>query len=247
MPEKRPAVPRALARRLLIEAGHRCAIPTCRAHPVELAHISPWSRVRSHAFDNMIALCPNCHTRFDRGDIDQLAMRHYKAALSAPATGTDDQHGAITLQRVQLLDAYRLFHSRIDTWGRSIKSLQRAILYSSSGGSVFGGMDSCEREAGRAREALGALNDAAARPVGNDDIRTCAEWIFEWFVGWAKATFRFELPVSAEEWQEEVDMLLETRMELHESICHALGRTPEEVPLGPAPHDDSEPMKLGRL
>ncbi|MBM0231889.1 HNH endonuclease [Micromonospora sp. STR1_7] len=66
----------------MVEAGHRCAIPTCRQVPVELAHIDPWSKVQEHAFSNIIALCPTCHTRFDRGEIDRKAMLQYKANLA---------------------------------------------------------------------------------------------------------------------------------------------------------------------
>lgn len=65
-----------------MEAGHRCAIPTCRQTPVELAHIEPWNTVKEHTFDNLIALCPTCHTRYDKGDIDRRAMLQYKANLS---------------------------------------------------------------------------------------------------------------------------------------------------------------------
>lgn len=64
-----------------MEAGHRCAIPTCRTVPVELAHIEPYSEVRGHSFENLIALCPTCHTRYDSGDIDRLSMKGYKANL----------------------------------------------------------------------------------------------------------------------------------------------------------------------
>jgi hypothetical protein len=81
-PNRRPAVPASLERELKVEAGHRCAIPACRQVPVELAHIEPWSEVRQHSFENMIALCPTCHTRFDRGDIDRRSMRIYKANLT---------------------------------------------------------------------------------------------------------------------------------------------------------------------
>lgn len=35
VPEDRPAIPAELRRRVLVKAGHRCAIPTCRRHPVE--------------------------------------------------------------------------------------------------------------------------------------------------------------------------------------------------------------------
>ncbi|HKQ08164.1 MAG TPA: HNH endonuclease signature motif containing protein [Blastocatellia bacterium] len=74
--------PRPLERDVLVEAGHRCAIPTCRQIPVEIAHIVPWARVKAHTFDNLIALCPTCHTRYDNGEIDRRAMLQYKANLS---------------------------------------------------------------------------------------------------------------------------------------------------------------------
>ncbi len=80
--ENRPAIPTKMKRAVLVEAGHRCAIPTCRQTPVELAHIVPWSKVKEHTFDNLIALCPTCHTRFDRGDIDKLSIEQYKANLA---------------------------------------------------------------------------------------------------------------------------------------------------------------------
>ena len=80
--DTRPAIPQSLRREVLVEAGHRCAIPTCRQVPIKIAHIVPWSKLRSHQFDNLIALCPTCHTRFDRGDIDRRAMTRYKANLT---------------------------------------------------------------------------------------------------------------------------------------------------------------------
>ncbi|WP_261562884.1 tetratricopeptide repeat protein [Frankia tisae] len=71
-----------MKREVLVEAGHRCAIPTCKATTTEIAHIVPWEKVREHTFENLIALCPNCHTRFDKGDIDRRSMQQYKANLS---------------------------------------------------------------------------------------------------------------------------------------------------------------------
>lgn len=68
---------------MLVEAGHRCAIPTCLASPVVIAHIVPWAKVREHAFPNLIALCPTCHARYDRGEIDRQSMLQYKANLAA--------------------------------------------------------------------------------------------------------------------------------------------------------------------
>ncbi|MFD0363477.1 zinc-ribbon domain-containing protein [Nocardia sp. GCM10030253] len=89
MPDRRPPIPRPLRRALLVEAGHRCAITTCRSTPVDFAHIVPWSRVREHAFDNMIVLCPNCHRRFDQGEIDRESMRQYKRQLAALVSGRE--------------------------------------------------------------------------------------------------------------------------------------------------------------
>ncbi len=80
MPD-RPPIPAELKRRLLVEAGHRCAIPTCRHPTTEIAHIEPFANNPVHEYANLIALCPNCHTRFDRGEIDRKAMRIYKRRL----------------------------------------------------------------------------------------------------------------------------------------------------------------------
>ncbi|WP_165959796.1 HNH endonuclease signature motif containing protein [Nonomuraea longispora] len=70
-----------MERKILIEAGHRCAIPTCRATPVEIAHIDPWAKVLEHRPENLIALCPTCHTRYDRHEIDRQSMLAYKRQL----------------------------------------------------------------------------------------------------------------------------------------------------------------------
>jgi len=67
-----------LERQVLLESGHRCAIHACRQHPVEIAHIIPWSQSRERLAANLIALCPTCHTRYDRREIDRKSMLTYK-------------------------------------------------------------------------------------------------------------------------------------------------------------------------
>ena len=79
--EPRPSIPADLRRRILVEAGHRCAIPTCRHIEVEVHHIVPWANCREHSYDNLIALCPNCHRRADRGGIDRKSLKLYKHNL----------------------------------------------------------------------------------------------------------------------------------------------------------------------
>ena len=78
---ERPSIPTELKRRLLVEAGHRCAIPTCRTFTTEFAHIEPWATVQDHSYENLIVLCPNCHSRFDKGEMDKKSMFMYKDNL----------------------------------------------------------------------------------------------------------------------------------------------------------------------
>ena len=77
----RPNIPADLKRRILMEAGYRCAIPTCRDPETEIVHIDPYSKVKEHRYENLIALCPTCHSRFDKKRIPRKAMVAYKKKL----------------------------------------------------------------------------------------------------------------------------------------------------------------------
>lgn len=79
--DARQPMPADIKRRVLVEAGHRCAIPTCRYIEVDIHHIVPWSQCQAHEYDNLIALCSNCHRRADRGEIDRKSLRLYKFNL----------------------------------------------------------------------------------------------------------------------------------------------------------------------
>jgi hypothetical protein len=83
MTSRRPPLPEPLRRAVLMEAGHRCAIPTCQRIPVDVAHIVPRKADGSNdRFENLIALCGNCHDMYDRLHlIDRKAMRGYKLNL----------------------------------------------------------------------------------------------------------------------------------------------------------------------
>ena len=84
MSESRPAVPAALERRLKEEAGYRCAVPRCGGTVrLEMAHIEPWAKVKSHEFENMICLCADCHWRFDKlKQIPKKSIIQFKRNLS---------------------------------------------------------------------------------------------------------------------------------------------------------------------
>jgi hypothetical protein len=68
---------RARKRMALAEAGHRCAIPTCRHPTTEIAHIVPEPQSHDDSFKNLIALCPKCRGK----QIDAQTMSTYKHNL----------------------------------------------------------------------------------------------------------------------------------------------------------------------
>jgi HNH endonuclease len=69
---------RARKRMALVEAGHRCVIPTCRHPTTEIAHIVPESQMHDDSFENLIALCPKCQKK----EIDPQSIRMYKRNLA---------------------------------------------------------------------------------------------------------------------------------------------------------------------
>jgi hypothetical protein len=77
----RPNISAELKRKVLVEAGHRCAISTCRSLNVDIHHITPWNKCKKHEYKNLIALCPNCHRRADKNEIDKKSLLMYKNNL----------------------------------------------------------------------------------------------------------------------------------------------------------------------
>lgn len=131
MPSERPAVPAAVKRAVLVEAGHRCALPTCRQTPVEIAHIEPWSTVKSHAVENLIALCPTCHTRYDNGDIDRISMRQYKASLAILNNRYTDIERQLLRAFVRKLDKAKLIEPSVTAAGLAgITQIGKVRIYS---------------------------------------------------------------------------------------------------------------------
>lgn len=69
---------------VLIQAGYRCAVPTCRTIlALEIHHILPVADGGQDDPSNLIALCPTCHSLHHRGTISTSAIRVYKAMLVA--------------------------------------------------------------------------------------------------------------------------------------------------------------------
>lgn len=69
----RKAIPEYIQRRLFAESIGRCMNPACEkdlllanGDIVEKAHIIPHCDTADNSFENLILLCPNCHTNFDK-------------------------------------------------------------------------------------------------------------------------------------------------------------------------------------
>lgn len=82
MATKRTPIPEDVRRSVLIEAGYRCAVPTCRALLIlDLHHLIPVRDGGANESSNLLALCPTCHALHERGKIDAEAVRAWKAML----------------------------------------------------------------------------------------------------------------------------------------------------------------------
>ena len=80
MARKKPPVDvRAL---VLHESGFKCANPVCRTIlTYEIHHLDPVSEGGANAPENLIALCPNCHTLHHQGVIPINSLRAWKLIL----------------------------------------------------------------------------------------------------------------------------------------------------------------------
>jgi hypothetical protein len=68
--KNRPAVPAAIKRSLLEEAGGRCINPGCPSERAHIHHIEEWSVYETHDARTMIALCPTCHDAVHHAEIE---------------------------------------------------------------------------------------------------------------------------------------------------------------------------------
>jgi hypothetical protein len=79
---KRQTITTSARREALIEAGYRCAVPTCRTIlAVDLHHLVLVSQGGGNDVSNLLALCPNCHALHHRGNIPPDAIRVWKGML----------------------------------------------------------------------------------------------------------------------------------------------------------------------
>lgn len=239
MPENRPAVPRELERSLLVEASHRCAIPACRSWPVELAHIVPWVKVREHRFENMIALCPNCHTRFDQGQIDRRAMFQYKANLHQFRPQPIDE--ARSIERARLFGLYRAFQGKCRAWESAIGAIASADVMGTFEEQRQALVDECTRSAELARSALAQLGNAC-----DADTAARADAVFQWELSWANDVVDGLWPTTHAGADRHDDCGLDyLEKDLHEEACRELDVDPRDFPRREPKAVPLAPLKLG--
>ncbi|WP_208459094.1 HNH endonuclease signature motif containing protein [Paraburkholderia sp. BCC1876] len=81
--EKRKSISEPIKREVLTEAGYICANPGCRTLMFELHHITYVAEGGKDTADNLIALCPNCHTRVHTKEIHADSVRAWKVMVVA--------------------------------------------------------------------------------------------------------------------------------------------------------------------
>lgn len=83
-------IPAATKREVLIEAGYRCAVPTCRTLLIlDIHHIIEVSENGGNDLSNLIALCPTCHDLYHRKHISREAISAWKVMLAGLSQAYD--------------------------------------------------------------------------------------------------------------------------------------------------------------
>jgi hypothetical protein len=66
----RPDIKTSIKRKIVEEAGGKCANPGCPNQRTHIHHIREWSVYQTHDFQYMIAVCPACHDAIHQGSIE---------------------------------------------------------------------------------------------------------------------------------------------------------------------------------
>jgi hypothetical protein len=100
-------VPLDVKRLVLHEAGYKCANPCCR-YPLtlDIHHLYYVSEGGSNLAENLVPLCPNCHTEHHNGNIPTDSLRAWKMLLLA-LNEAFDRHSIdllLTIDKVGYID-----------------------------------------------------------------------------------------------------------------------------------------------
>lgn len=214
-------------RALLLEAGHRCAIPTCRRETTVFAHIVPWRSNKVHEYANLIVLCPTCHVRFDKGEIDRKSMLAYKAALSGRGS-----------QRLAILDTFHHLHATVGLWESSIRAIETADVSEADEEQRHILVVECARAANRTWAAAQALAGLASV-----EIAELAHRLFSDMKHWADDVVDGLWPSMHPGARSHYDDGVEVLAALRILVCDGLGITVEHLKVIASPQ--FEPVQLG--
>lgn len=82
----RAPIPKNVERKLFAESMGVCMNPDCKSEIIKIendiaekAHIIPYHHTANNSFDNLIILCPNCHTKYDKNnEFTESEVRNWK-------------------------------------------------------------------------------------------------------------------------------------------------------------------------
>lgn len=82
----RVSIPKNVERKLFAESMGVCMNPGCKSEIIKIendiaekAHIVPYHQTANNSFDNLIILCPNCHTNYDKNnEFTESEVREWK-------------------------------------------------------------------------------------------------------------------------------------------------------------------------
>lgn len=101
----RTSIPDSTRALVLLEAGYKCANPTCRhILTLELHHIVWVKEGGGNEPSNLLSLCPNCHSLHTHGHIPAQAIHTWKSLLLAL---NSSNHGTADLLLVLVADEAR--------------------------------------------------------------------------------------------------------------------------------------------
>src|SRR5947208_1094028 len=102
MPDARPPIPTETQREVLFEARHRCAV-CCFDLSLELAHVIPWRTSKDHRKENLIALCPNCHTTADN---EKWTKKYFEKYKKKPCALEQNMMPPMTIEQKAMVDLF---------------------------------------------------------------------------------------------------------------------------------------------
>ncbi len=103
MTKKRTSLALETRKRVLHEAGYRCANPACRTVlTIDIHHLDYLCKGGGDSAENLLALCPNCHALHHHGHLPEESLRAWKMVLLALNEGFDRR----AIDMLLVLDKY---------------------------------------------------------------------------------------------------------------------------------------------